>query len=384
MIDRIRQHPLPRFFERVHDRLAPHLVRRRAFQAALVAIVLAILYWGVIASDRYVSEADVVVDRTDVSGGQSIDFSALLTGGGRSVYDLMLMRDHLRSVDMLDKLNTRLKLRAHYSDWKRDPLARMWSEDIEQEFFYKHYLSRVSIELDDAAVGVLRIKAQAYTPEMAHAIASALVEEGERFMNEIAHRLARDQVDFLEKEVDRMSERLLKARRAMVDFQNAKGFISPQAAAESLGTIVSRLEGQLTELKAKREAMLGYLSPSAPDIALIDLEIGAIVKQLRAEQGRLTSPKGGTLNRTVEEFQRLEMETIFAQDVYKTALVALEKGRMEATRNLKKVSIVQSPTLPQYPLEPRRIYNIFVFTLSVLMLAAIVQLLAAIVRDHKD
>ena len=61
MIDRIRQHPVPRFFERVHHRLAPHLVRRRAFQAALVGIVLAILYWGVIASDRYVSEADVVV-----------------------------------------------------------------------------------------------------------------------------------------------------------------------------------------------------------------------------------------------------------------------------------------------------------------------------------
>jgi capsular polysaccharide transport system permease protein len=383
MIDRIRQHPVPRFFERVHQRLAPHLVRRRAFQAALVGIVLAILYWGVIASDRYVSEADVVVDRTDVGGGQSIDFSALITGGGRSTYDLMLMRDHLRSVDMLQKLDARLKLRVHYSDWKRDPLSRMWSEDAEQEFFHRHYLSRVSIELDDA-VGVLRIKAQAYSPEMARAIASALVEEGERFMNEMAHRLARDQVDFLEKEVDRMSERLLKARRAMVDFQNAKGFISPQATAESLGTIVARLEGQLTELKAKREVMLGYLSPSAPDIALIDLEIGAIVKQLRTEQGRLTSPKGGTLNRTVEEFQRLEMETIFAQDVYKTALVALEKGRMEATRNLKKVSIVQSPSLPQYPLEPRRVYNTVVFTLSVLMLAGIVQLLAAIVRDHKD
>lgn len=383
MIDRIRRHPVPRFFERVHHRLAPHFVRRRAFQAALVGIVLAILYWGVIASDRYVSEADVVVDRTDVGGGQSIDFSALITGGGRSVYDLMLMRDHLLSVDMLQKLDARLKLRIHYSDWKRDPFSRMWSEDAEQEFFHKHYLSRVSIELDDA-VGVLRIKAQAYNPEMARAIASALVEEGERFMNETAHRLARDQVDFLEKEVDRMSERLLKARRAMVDFQNAKGFISPQATAESLGTIVARLEGQLTELKAKREAMLGYLSPSAPDIALIDLEIGAIVKQLRTEQGRLTSPKGGTLNRTVEEFQRLEMETIFAQDVYKTALVALEKGRMEATRNLKKVSIVQSPTLPQYPLEPRRVYNTVVFTLSVLMLAGIVQLLAAIVRDHKD
>jgi capsular polysaccharide transport system permease protein len=78
------------------------------------------------------------------------------------------------------------------------------------------------------------------------------------------------------------------------------------------------------------------------------------------------------------------MQTVFAQDVYKTALTALEKGRIDAARNLKKVSIVQSPTLPQYPLEPRRAYNIIVFALSVLVLAGILQLLAAIIRDHQD
>ena len=221
-------------------------------------------------------------------------------------------------------------------------------------------------------------------PEMSQAITGALVEEGERFMNEIAHRLARDQVVFLEKQVSEMSERVLKARRALVDFQNAKGFLSPQAAAETLTGIMARLEAELTQLKASRETMLGYLSPTAPDVAQINLQIGAIENQLRLERARLTSPKGGTLNRTVEEYQRLEMEAMFAQDVYKTALTALEKGRIEATRNLKKVSIVQSPTLPQYPMEPRRTYNIVVFALSVVVLAGIVQLLAAIIRDHQD
>jgi len=383
MIDRIRQNPLSRFIERVRARLAPHLVRRSALQLALVAILVAIVYWGAIASDRYVSVADVVVDSTDLAaGGRPADFAALFAGS-RNDHDLMLLRDHLRSVDMLEKLDTKLQLRAHYSDWKRDPISRMWFEDAAQEFFHNHYLSRVAIEVDDSA-GVLRITAQAYTPAMAQAITRALVEEGERFMNDIVHRLARDQVDFLEKQVSEMSERVLKTRRALVDFQNAKGFLSPQAAAETLTGIVARLEGELTQLKASREAMLGYLSPTAPDIAQINLQIAAIETQLRAEKGRLTSPKGGTLNRTVEEYQRLEMEAMFAQDVYKTALSAMERGRIEATRNLKKVSIVQSPTLPQYPLEPRRIYSIIVFALSVLVLAGIAQLLAAIIRDHQD
>jgi capsular polysaccharide transport system permease protein len=382
MIERLRQNPVSRFIERMHQWLAAQLSGRKASQVASLAILLTIVYWGLIASDRYVSEADVVVDRTDLAAGPTMDFASLL-GGGRNDHDLMIMRDHLRSVDMLEKLDAKLQLRAHYSDGDRDPISRMWFADTAQEFFHKHYLSRVSIEIDDK-VGVLRIKAQAYIPEMSQAITGALVEEGERFMNEIAHRLARDQVVFLEKQVSEMSERVLKARRALVDFQNAKGFLSPQAAAETLTGIMARLEAELTQLKASRETMLGYLSPTAPDVAQINLQIGAIENQLRLERARLTSPKGGTLNRTVEEYQRLEMEAMFAQDVYKTALTALEKGRIEATRNLKKVSIVQSPTLPQYPMEPRRTYNIVVFALSVVVLAGIVQLLAAIIRDHQD
>ena len=130
--------------------------------------------------------------------------------------------------------------------------------------------------------------------------------------------------------------------------------------------------------------MLGYLSPKAPEIAQLTLQIGAFERQLREEQARLASPKGSTLSRTVEEFQRMQMEAEFAQDLYKNALAALEKGRLEAIRTLKKVSVLQSPTRPQYPLEPRRIYNITVFAISVFVLAGIIQMLIAIIRDHRD
>ena len=90
------------------------------------------------------------------------------------------------------------------------------------------------------------------------------------------------------------------------------------------------------------------------------------------------------LNSTVEEYQRLQMNAEFAQDVYKTALAALERGRIEASRTLKKVIMLQSPTTPQYSLEPRRLYNTIVFILLMLLLAGVAHLLAAIVRDHKD
>lgn len=70
--------------------------------------------------------------------------------------------------------------------------------------------------------------------------------------------------------------------------------------------------------------------------------------------------------------------------MYKTALAALERGRVEATRTIKKVSVLQTPTLPEYPLEPRRWYNTLVFFLVAMLLAGVVHLVAAIVRDHTD
>ncbi len=72
-------------------------------------ILLAGLYWGLLSSDRYVSAAHIVVDRTEFHGGETMDFAALLTGN-RSKPDLMLLRDHMLSVDMLEKLDARLKL----------------------------------------------------------------------------------------------------------------------------------------------------------------------------------------------------------------------------------------------------------------------------------
>ncbi len=363
--------------------LLPALLRHRAFGAAFLASLAAAFYWGIIASDRYVSEAHVVIQRTDLTGGQAMDFAAPFGGTGGARADQLLLRDYLLSVDMLRKIDARLNLRGHYSGWYRDPLSRMWFADAPLEVFHRHFLSMTSVEFDDYA-GVLVIKAQGYDPQTAHALAAMLVKEGEQYMNSMAQDLAWDQVAFLERQANDMSARTIRARRAVLAYQNRKGLASPQGMADNVAAIIGRLEAQLAELQTRRTAMLGYLMPDSPNIAELNLQIGAVEKQIRQEQGRLASPNGRMLNSIVEEFQRLQMNADFAQDIYKTALDALEKGRIEATRTLKKVSVLQAPTVPQYPVEPRRIYNTVVFILVALLLAGIVQLLAAIIRDHKD
>jgi capsular polysaccharide transport system permease protein len=285
---------------------------------------------------------------------------------------------------MLRTLDARLHLRQHYADADHDLLSRLWPADASAERFHDYYLRRVSVVMDDYS-RVLVIQVQAYTPAMAQAIAAELVAQGEDFMNEINHRIASEQVVFIEQQVNSQGERMLKARQALLAYQNAHGLVSPRAEVQNLSGVVAEAEGRLATLEVRRRAQAEIFTSASPVMQSLDAEIAAVRREIEGQRARMVSGRGGAgLNRSVEEQERLQAVAEFSTDVYKTALVALEKARIEATRKLKNVAVVQSPALPEYPLEPRRLYNIVVFVLMTLMLAGVVRLLGAIVRDHRD
>jgi capsule polysaccharide export protein KpsE/RkpR len=90
------------------NRIKYILLRRGIMGTAVMACLLAAVYWLAIASDRFVSEAHVIIQRTDLPGGQAMDFVSLLGGAGGNRGDQLLLRDHLLSVDMLQKLDATL------------------------------------------------------------------------------------------------------------------------------------------------------------------------------------------------------------------------------------------------------------------------------------
>jgi capsular polysaccharide transport system permease protein len=359
----------------------PKLIRW-IWRVAFAFMALSVVYWGLFAANRYVSESHVVVESLQAPAMPSLDLSAVLTGTSQSK-DILLLRDYLLSADMLRILEEKLKLREHYSD-SYDIFSRMLRKDASSEWFLRHYQTRVEAEFDEYS-GVLTIRAQAYSQEKAHAIGRALVEEGERFMNELAHRLAREQVAYAEREVVAVSKRHAQSRQTLLAFQNKHGLVSPTGTVESLSAVTAQLEGELTGLQAKRRSLESYLTASAPDLVQINSQVRAVEQQLAAERARLASPNGkGTLNRVAEEYDRLLLESYFQQDVYRTALAALERARIDANRTLKKLSVIQAPTMPDSSIEPARFQTIAAFLLLTLILTSILQLLVDIVREHRD
>lgn len=355
-----------------------------AVRVILILAVLTSAYWLIFASNRYVSEANVIIRKTDSVGAPSFDLGMLVSGVATvDRANQLLLRDYLLSVDMLKKLDQSLDLRTHYSSSDHDLVSRMWFQDASLEWFHRHYLRRVEVEFDDFS-GVLRIKVQAYSPEMAQAITELLVKEGERYMNVLGHEMAQVQVDFLVTQVDQAQERFQKASQELLNYQNKAGLLSPQATAESINAIIATLEGQRAQLQTQLASLPKTLDRDHPNIQMLKQSLRAVDAQIKAEKLKLATPSGGTLNKYVEEFYRLEMNVQFTQELYKSSLTALEKGRIDATRMLEKVSVLQSATLPEYPMEPRRLYNTLVTLLLALILAGILKLLKSIVLDHVD
>lgn len=385
----VRRMRIAAIFGAAYERLLASLFSMALFRRLLRLIALTALattiYWLLIASNRYVSEATVIIQKTDLVSGPAPDLLMMLASGISAVNrtDQFLLREHVLSVDMLKKVDAVLDLRSHYSDWHRDIVSRMWFRDAPMEWFHRHYLARVTVEYDDFA-GVLRIEAQAYDPTTAQAIARKLVEEGERYMNQLGHELAEAQVSFLTTQVTLADQRFQQASQALLNFQNRKGLVSPQATAESIAAIVAKLEGQRADIQTQLASLPTTLDRNHPNIVMLKQALAAIERQIDQEKAKLASASGRTLNSTVEEFQRLQMEVSFTQDIYKTALTALEKGRIDAIRLLEKVSVLQSPTLPEYPMKPSRIYNVLVTLLLAVVLGGIVKLLESIVLDHVD
>lgn len=359
------------------------VIKNPVWAACGLFIALTIFYWGVLASDRYVSEANVVLESPQIAM-PSMDVTSLLSGSaGGSSGDMLLLRDYLLSVDMLRNIDRLVDFRKHYSGAGADIISSLGSENVPMEKLHEYYLKRVSVELDEYA-NVLRINVEAFTPEMAHQIAGLLLEEGEKHMNELGRRLAQEQVRFLEEQVDELSEKFNLARNDLLAYQNENGLISPAGTVESLSAVVAELDAKLANLQAQRTMLASYQSTNSPGMVKVASEIQAVRSQIDDERSRMAQQSGSALNALSAKYQTLELKVQFALDSYSGALAALQNTRIEAARKLKQVSVLQSPTLPEYPMEPHRLYNIAAFSLLAIFIGLIAQMLLLIIRDHRD
>lgn len=352
-----------------------------SFLWVVACFALAGLYFGFIASDRYVSRAEIVVKQADQLK-MLPDALSMLGLGGSNHQDVLLIQDYLKSPDLVAKLDKELGLKAHFQSHDVDFFSRLGG-NVSQEEFIKYYRDHLSLRLDDIS-GVLTVELQAFDPVYGQRVVGLMLQESDRFINKLGHQVALEQLTFVEKEVDRAYQRLQAEKAKVLEFQNNHHLISPESTSSARLGVVSQIEGELARQQAQLKQLQSYMKETAPAIISVKARVDALTQQLAQEQSRLTGEDKNAMNEVTASYLDVQTQATLAADVYKTGLITLEQARVEAYRKLKHLLVVSQPTLAEQAEYPRRLYNLATVGVLLCLLYGLIVMGLATLREHQD
>lgn len=354
------------------------------FMATVLApTLIATIYFGLFASDVYISESKFVIRSPDKASRGGLGLLISSVGFSRAGDEVFVIDDYVVSRDALTQLDKGGEFRKAYqrddaSIFDRfDPLGF----DGTFEDLFQYYQKRVNIA-HDSATSITTLTVRAFTPEDAQKINEKLLLMAESTVNRLSQRGRQDLVAFAEREVGNAREAASKSAIALARYRNQAGVIDPERQAAVQLQMVSKLQDELIANRAQLRE-LRTLAPRNPQIAILETRVRGLEGDIDAELGKVAGDRR-SLAATAVEFQRLQVENQFAEKQLASALASLEDARNEAARKQAYVERVAQPNRPDEAMEPRRLRGILATLVLGLIAWGVVTMLLAGVREHQD
>jgi capsular polysaccharide transport system permease protein len=346
--------------------------------------VLAMLYFGLIASDQYISEA-----KFTVSGGEApkLDSIGALTGIPASaiIQDTQIVTNYIESRAAVEKLDLKINIRSLYSIPGADWFARFNpSKPIEKFVSYWKHMVDVSIKMPS---GIVELKVRAFTPQESARIAQAILDISEQLINDMNIRMNQDAVASAEQQLDRASAHLLQTRVALENARNDEGILDASKAADALNGLITQTRGALLLLQQEYMSDRKYVLESAPQMRALKSRIDATATQINDLEAKLTgTPKNVSvepnLAGSMTKFSELDLEQKIAERLYAGATASLELARATAERKAMYLNAFVRPVVPEEPQYPRRLLFSCLVLISSLAIWGICCGLVVLVRNY--
>lgn len=332
--------------------------------------LFALVYYGFIAADRYIAEAQFII-RTASKPLSTSGLSAFLqmAGLGRAQDDVYSVQAFLNSRDSARILRDELQIDRMYDVPEADMLARFpsifYGRTIEE---LHRYLGWMITTRYSQTTGITTLRVEAFRAGDAKRIADTLLAHSEQLVNRMNARIRLDVERTSEQELQRAEERLVDAQIALTKFRNDEVMIDPLSSTVIMTEVVSGLTAELTRLQTQfREARA--TAPQGPLIVSARNRISAVESQIAAERLRFIKEGGGVAEK-VAIYERLVLDLEFSKKLLETATRSLEGARNESRRQQLYLERIVEPIASDYPLAPERlrvIATVFGFNLIALL-----------------
>lgn len=307
----------------------------------LVPLLVATVYLTAVARPQYASDVAFIV-RSGEGGAMSDALSgfARFTGGtGRT--DGMILAGFLESQTLLERLDSRLDIRRHYTEpHGRDPVFAL-SPTATVEGRLAHWRRMIRVE-HDPGTGLIALRVKAFSPEMAQLVARELLVESRILINELDAEARRDAIAQAASDLAVARDRLTEARAVLTAFRFESPILDGNADFEGRVGVLRHLQGQLAQALAAEDTSTAADADIGRVAALrhrIETERVALVRRddpLRSDYAALLA-----------RHERLTADRDFAEAAYRTALARHDLVAANAAASGRYLAVYDHPTLAE-------------------------------------
>ncbi|MEO0635845.1 MAG: hypothetical protein AAFY73_04295 [Pseudomonadota bacterium] len=346
----------------------------------IVPTIASAIYYGLIASDQYESEARFVVRpaTSAVSNGPSGGQNAVPED--KIVQDTQVVMNYINSPAVLEDIGDTLDLQQLYGRGDIDFLSRL-DEDASREDLLDYWDDMVGTSVKIKS-GIVTLTTLAYSPEEAQRVGQTVMKMAEQRINSLNSGIWSTLVGASSVELEEARKSLTETRLAIEELQNRVGVFDLELRAQQISDVILEVQGQLFELQAEEAILAKELSENAPQLQQVRDRIQLRenqIKDLRAELAGSSAP--GSLTAFSREYDVLSVQQDIAEERLEEAVKDYERLRIISQLQLVYLDEFLSPTLPQDPSYPDR----FLQTLAVTGIALLAWLISmALLRTLRN
>ncbi|MBM1815013.1 capsule biosynthesis protein [Pseudosulfitobacter pseudonitzschiae] len=356
------------------------LLVRLAFFVALPTF-LAGWYFYQIATPMYATKADFLIIQNEGSGGAG-PLGGLLPTQFATNSDAIATQGYLQSKDAMLRLDDDLGFKAHFTqDWI-DPIQRLNTDPTNEEA-YKVYKKNVKIGYDPTE-GMIRLEVVAAEPEVSAEFARRLISYAEQRVNNLSQQKREDQMKDAREGFEKAEAERRAAQEALVKLQVESSTLDPQAVIAALRTQITNYETLLLEKELELAALEDNARPNQARLDGVKGDIRRLQDQLAKLNQRMNEASEGenSLAQMAVNLQLAQADLASRDMMLQSALQQMEQSRVEASRQVRYLTVAVQPVASQEPTYPRKFENTVLAFLIFAGIYLMISLTASILREQ--
>ena len=356
------------------------LLVRLAFFVMLPTF-LAGYYFYAIATPMYATKSEFLIIQNEGSGGAG-PLGGLLPTQFATNADSIAVQGFLQSKDAMLRLDRDVGFKSHFTqDWI-DPIQRL-SEEPTNEEAYKVYKKNVKIGYDPTE-GMIRMEVAAADPAVSAEFSRQLIDYAEERVNNLSAQKRDDQMRDAREGFERAEGERRAAQEDLVRLQIEGSTLDPEGVIASLRTQIGQLETQIIEKRIELQSLLNNARPNQSRVDGARGTLQILEDQLAILNNKMTDVSKGE-NSLAELAARIQIAQadLAARDMMlQSALQQMEQARVEASRQVRYLTVAVQPIESQEPSYPRAFENTILAFLVFAGIYLMISLTASILREQ--